>query len=456
MTDMQRKHEKFVILAVALGVILNPLNTTMITVALPAIQKDFQLTATDISWLIASYFIISAIFTPMLGKLSDMYGRKPIYLTGLSLVVVSSLLAPLSPNFPTLLAMRGIQAIGTSGLFPAGIGIIRNTITQKQNRVIGTLSVFATTSAAFGPTISGLLIPIGGWPSIFYVNLPVLAAGIALSVKFIPKDKKSPGKTKHLDYVGILLFSALITTWMLFLLGLENGIQTGTLLLALVLSAGFYLYEKRYRDPFINVNFFRKNLNITLIFAQYVMATLIFFSMLLSMPTFLQSVLGAGSGAAGITMLSLSVMAMIMTPIATRWMEQAGFRLPLAVGGIIGLIGVFLLFAIRDHSVILAVGAVHAVFGISNGIQNIGLQNLLYSFIDRAESGIAAGLLITSRFIGNILASSIYGVSFATGMNAENLQKMTMVLFIVALVTIPGLMYVTRHEKKGKAAHDRA
>src|SRR5690606_14245824 len=111
-----------------------------------------------ISWLIASYFIISAIFTPLFGKLSDIYGRKLIFLSGLSLVVVSSILAPLSPNMMTLLFMRGIQAIGTSALFPSGIGVIRITIQERQNRVIGTLSVFATTSAAFGPTIGGILI----------------------------------------------------------------------------------------------------------------------------------------------------------------------------------------------------------------------------------------------------------------------------------------------------------
>lgn len=167
-----KKRETFIILAVALGTILNPLNTTMITVALPAIQHDFQLNSTHISWLIASYFIISATFTPLIGKLSDVYGRKFIFLAGLLLVVVSSILAPLSPNMPVLLAMRGIQAIGTSALFPAGVGIIRSTIQQNQNRVIGILAVFATTSAAFGPTIGGLLIQFGGWPVIFYVNLP--------------------------------------------------------------------------------------------------------------------------------------------------------------------------------------------------------------------------------------------------------------------------------------------
>ena len=190
-----RKNEKLIIVAVSLGVILNPLNTTMITVALPAIQKDFELTATDISWLIASYFIISAIFTPLIGKLSDIYGRRFIFLTGLLLVVVSSILAPLSPNMPVLLAMRGIQAIGTSALFPAGVGIIRNTIPNNQNRVIGTLAVFATTSAAFGPTIGGMLIQFGGWPVIFYVNLPILAIGIVLTLLFIPKDQKNTAKS---------------------------------------------------------------------------------------------------------------------------------------------------------------------------------------------------------------------------------------------------------------------
>lgn len=450
MTDINRKHEKLIILAVALGVILNPLNTTMITVALPVIQKDFQLDATDISWLIASYFIISSIFTPMIGKLSDIYGRRIIYLIGLSLVVVSSILAPLSPNLPTLLAMRGIQAIGTSALFPAGIGIIRNTINRNQNRVIGTLSVFATTSAAFGPTISGLLIQFGGWPIIFYVNLPILAIGILLSLIYIPKDKKILTKTYKLDYLGIILFSSLITSWMVFLLGLKKGIQFETMILAIVLTVAFYLYEKGREEPFINVNFFRKNLNITLIFGQYIMSTMIFFSILLSMPTYLQTVLGANSRTAGITMLFLSVMAMIMTPFATRWMEQSGFRFPLMVSGLIGLIGVCLLFTIKHNSLIIAVGTVLAIFGLNNGIQNIGLQNLLYSFIDKGESGVAAGLLMTSRYIGNILASSIYGVAFMTGMNDGNMQNMTMVLLVVAILIIPGMVYVTRHERKVK------
>ncbi|WP_409272819.1 MFS transporter [Neobacillus sp. SCS-31] len=442
------KNEKFIILAVALGIILNPLNTTMITVALPAIQNDFQLSSTNISWLIASYFIISAIFTPLIGKLSDIYGRKLIFLSGLVVVVVSSILAPLSPNMPVLLAMRGIQAIGTSALFPAGVGIIRNTIQHNQNRVIGTLAVFATTSAAFGPTIGGMLNQFGGWPVIFYVNLPILAIGIGLTLMFVPKDKKNTAISYKLDGIGIILFSLFITSWMVFLLGLEQVVQIKTLILAFILTVIFYLYEKRRDEPFINVNFFQKNSNVALIFGQYILSTVIFFAVLLSFPTFIQSALGASSQTAGIVMLSLSIFAMIMTPIATRWIERKGFRIPLMASVLLGLVGVIMLFTVKDHSPLVWIGIVLAVTGISNGIQNIGLQNLLYSFIRVSESGIASGLLMTSRFIGNILASSIYGVAFATGVNEGNMNTMAIVLVVVAVVLVPGMLYVTVFEKK--------
>lgn len=124
-------NSKYLVVAIALGVILNPLNTTMITVALPDIQNDFQLTSKDISWLIASYFMISAICLPLTGKISDVYGRKKIFITGLILVAISSFMAPLSTNVMFLLGMRAIQALGTSALYPAGIGIIRTYIEKK-------------------------------------------------------------------------------------------------------------------------------------------------------------------------------------------------------------------------------------------------------------------------------------------------------------------------------------
>lgn len=442
------KKPTFVIIAIALGAILNPLNTTMITVALPSIQHDFTLSSKDISWLIASYFIVSAIFLPIIGRLSDHYGRKKIFLIGLLLVLLSSVLAPLSQNMMTLLGMRLIQAIGTSALYPAGIGMVRLYIKQNQNRVIGTLAVFATTSAAFGPTISGLLIQYGGWPVIFYVNLPVIFLSAFLTWFYIPKDEPTKGTSFKWDVIGMLLFSAFITSWMVFLLSLEGGFNIGSFVLSLGLSVLFYTYEKKKTDPLINVVFLRKNPTISVVYAQYILSTLIFFSILLFTPTYLQEVIGLGSEYTGLMMLALSVCAMITTPIATRWAERVGYRVPLLVGAAVGIVGVGFLFATTKNSSLLWIIIVLALFGISNGLMNISLQNLLYSFISVAQSGIASGLLMTSRFIGNILASSIYGVVFAVGLHDSSKNSMTIALLAVSLIIIPGMLYVTNQKLK--------
>lgn len=438
------KNQNFLIVAIALGVILNPLNTTMITVALPEIKNEFLLTSKDISWLIASYFIISAIFLPLIGKISDYYGRKKIFIFGLLLVAISSFTAPLSPNMPFLLGMRSIQAIGTSALYPAGIGIVRSFIEKNQNRVIGTLSVFATTSAAFGPTISGLLIQQGGWHIIFYVNFPIIIISAILAVLYIPNDEKSKNSIFKWDGIGIILFSLLITVWMYFFQTLESGLHLWTLIVSISLTLLFYFFEKKKSEPFIDVIFLKKNPNISLVYVQYILSTVVFFALLLSMPIYLQSVLRLSSQLTGIMMLSISIFAIIITPLATRWIEKSGYRIPLLTGVLVGLAGVSLLLTVSHSSPLYWIFIILSTIGLSNGILNIGLQTILYSFISISETGTASGLFMTSRFIGNILASSIFGVMFATGINDTNQNWLTIILVIVSVILLPGILFITK------------
>ena len=135
-----RRKELLLITAVALGTLLNPLNTSMISVALTRLQEEFHLTFADVSWLISTYYLASAIGQPVMGKWSDLFGRKRIFMLGLILVTLSSCLAPFSPGFGWLIGFRVIQAIGSSALFPSGMGMIRSQITSNQARALGILS----------------------------------------------------------------------------------------------------------------------------------------------------------------------------------------------------------------------------------------------------------------------------------------------------------------------------
>jgi MFS family permease len=443
------KNKNLMILAIALGVILNPLNTTMITVALPEIKGEFSLSSNDISWLIASYFMISAIFLPLIGKLSDHYGRKRIFISGLVLVAISSFTAPLSPNMPFLLGMRAIQAIGTSALYPAGIGLVRSFIEKNQNRVIATLSVSATTSAAFGPTISGLLIQYGGWPIIFYVNFPIIILSAFLAILYFPADGEHKSESFKWDKIGIMLFSLTMLFWMYFLLSLENGISLFALGVSVLVTISFYQYEKKRMDPFINVTFLKKNLNITLVYVQYILSTVIFFTLLLSMPIYLQNVMMVSSERTGLMMLSISIFSVMGTPIATRWMEKSGYRFPMLTGVMLGIIGAVLLITIDPSSSLYWIFFVLSIIGLSNGIQNIGLQTRLYSLVPITESGIASGLFMTSRFIGNIFASSLFGLMFTSGITDGNQHLLSIILVFVSLILLPGMIYVTKQRASG-------
>ncbi len=434
------KNKNLLIAAIAFGIILNPLNTSMITVALPEIKDEFLLTSNGVTWLIASYFIVCAIFLPLIGKLSDFYGRKKIFLFGLLLVSISSFVAPLSESLLFLIGMRAIQAIGTSALYPAGMGIIRSSIDKNQNRVIGLLTMFATTSSAFGPTISGLLIQQGGWHVIFYVNFPIIFISAFLGFLFIPRDEKIITKSFKWDGVGIFIFSCLISLWIYFLQTLKSGINIWVLIGSITLTLLFYLYEKSKEKSFIDVVFLRNNLNISTVYLKYILATIIFFAMLLAMPTYLQSQIGISSKLTGLMMLSLSMFSIISTPIATRMIEKIGYKIPLLIGIIIGMVGVVLLLTIQHNSPLYWIFTVLSIIGFSNGILNIGLQTLLFSFVTKSETGTASGLFLTSRFMGNILASSVFGLMFATGVNDHNLKLMTIILIVLSVILLVGLL----------------
>jgi MFS family permease len=238
---------------------------------------------------------------------------------------------------------------------------------------------------------------------------------------------------------------------MIFLLSLEEGFSLWRMFLPILFTFLFYFFEKMKSEPFINVKYLSKNLNVSLLYVQYILATVIFFSMLLAIPSYLQTVVKLDSKNVGLMMLSISVFAMLMTPIATRWIEKAGFRIPLLFGGIAGIVGVGLLLLSNQTSPLIWLFMILAVIGISNGALNIGLQNLLYSIVTKQQSGIASGLLMTSRFIGNVLASSLFGVMFATGMSDSSKNGMTVVLLLVTIFSIPGLFYITKQRSHSES-----
>lgn len=147
---ISKKSRVLFLTAVASGTMLNPLNSSMISLALHSIQHEFHLSFTTVSWLISSFYLASAVAQPVTGKLGDMLGRKKLFLIGLLLVAVSAVGAPFAPTFMTLLIMRLFQSIGSSAIYPSGVGLIRSNIQEKQASALAVLSIFASAMTALG------------------------------------------------------------------------------------------------------------------------------------------------------------------------------------------------------------------------------------------------------------------------------------------------------------------
>ena len=435
---MQATYRKswLLVLTVGLGTLLNPLNSSMIAVALTRLEQEYRLTFADASWLISAFYLASASAQPVMGKLSDMFGAKRLFLAGLVLVAGASALAPFAPNFWTLVAFRALQAIGSSTLFPSGMSIVRASITEGQARALSILAVFSSVSAAFGPSIGGFLIEYWDWQAIFLVNLPFIVAAFALAVFILPDTGKGKIEIGRIDFGGIALFVAAIIALLLFLLSLGEAVRWGAGLVFVVALVCFTLYERKRREPFIDLAALKSNVNATMVYLHFIAVNVVFYTLFFGMPTFLQQVRGYSERETGLLMLSIAGYGVIIAPLAGRWIDRAGSKPSLLAGALTALAGTGLLLTIHETSALVWLVAVMSVLGISNGFNNISIQTALYEFVRPEETGAASGLFQTCRFLGSILSSSLLGILFNRHIDTAHLHAAAFVCMLVSLLIV--------------------
>ncbi|ALX50172.1 MFS transporter [Lentibacillus amyloliquefaciens] len=424
------------VLTVGLGTLLNPLNSSMISVALTRLQEAFALTFADASWLISIFYLASAAGQPVMGKLSDMFGPKRLFMAGLILVAGASVLAPFSPNFPVLLACRALQAIGSSTLFPSGMSMVRSHITKKQGRALAVLAVFSSTSAAFGPSIGGFLIAAWDWQSIFLINFPFIILSFLLALFVLPNTGQGKFNIGRIDFVGILLFISFITGLILFILSLNDNVRWWALVLFLLGAAAFYWYEQKQNEPFIDMKGLTKNRNALFVYIQFMTINLIYYCYFYGFPTYLQQVRGYSEENTGLVMLTFAGFGVVTAPLAGRLIDRYGSKLPLIIGASFLLSGTGLLLTYHEASPLVWLMIIMSILGMSQGFNNISTQTALYENVQPEETGSASGLYQTSRYIGAILSSSLLGLTFNDHMDLAHLHLVALICFAFCIAVL--------------------
>ncbi len=438
---------------IVLGTTLNPLNSSMVAVALVTFHNDFHVALGTTTWLVSAFYLTGAVAQPLMGRLADLLGARRIFLSGLGLAAAVSLLAPLSPSFGWLVAGRAIQALATSTAFPAGLGLIRASSGQGRipAQALSMLSIAGSVSAALGPTIGGLLLSAWGWQAIFLVNLPLTAAGIVLGLRWLPAPPPSDPSASgvaSLDLPGVVLFAATLTPLLAALL--EFGSPESWALLAVVPIAAALLAvrELRTASPFFDLRLLARNPGIVGVFLQFAAVTFIFYSVFFGLPIWLEQVRGFDARAAGLLVLPVSGLGVLMTPVAAHLIGRSGPKLALVAGSGFLLAGSLLLLTLGPASSVPVLLAVALALGVPNGFNNLGLQAALYDLTPPERISWAGGQFQTFRYVGATLSSTVLGSVFRHQASTQGLHSVAIVLAIVAAV----LLIVSASSRRGRPA----
>lgn len=439
---------------IALGTILNPLNSSMIAVALVPIHNDFHIDIGTSTWLVSAFYLTGAVGQPLMGRLADLLGARRVFLAGVALASVVCGVAPLAPGFAWLAGARAVQALATSTAFPSGLGLIR---AASGNRVpasaLAVLTIAGSTSAGLGPTIGGFLVSTWGWQAIFLVNVPITLAAIVLGLRWLPTPLPAdPGGTglSMFDLPGVILFAVTLLCILGVLLSVGSPEMWILIPVIPIAGAALAVREMRFASPFFDLRLLIRTPAIVGVFIQFAAVTFVFYTFFFALPIWLQQVGGFDPKTAGLLVFPLTGLAVVVTPLAARLIDRLGPRLPLVVGSAVMCAGALLMLSLDQSTPIVVVLLVTFVLGVPNAFNTLGLQAVLYAVTPGERTSWAAGQFQTFRYIGATLAAAVLGSVFRHGATTPGLHGIAIVLALVAAGLVVASV-LTRRDAPGRA-----
>jgi EmrB/QacA subfamily drug resistance transporter len=382
------------------------LDISIVNVALPDMQRDLHMTQNGLAWVLNAYTLTFAGFLLLGGRAADLWGRRRLFLIGVALFSLTSLLGGLAQSGGELIVARGLQGLGGAVLSPATLTILTTTFTEPRARAraLGMWSAVAGAGGATGVLAGGVLTELLSWRWILFINVPIGLVVLAVA-RFAIAESRGEGERPTLDWRGALTVTGGLVALTYGIVSTDSHAWGSALVLSFlavgaVLVAAFLWVERRHRHPLVPLRLFRSRAltgaNLIMVLIGAVMFSLFFF-----LSQYLQDVQGYSPLRTGFAFLPMPLAIIIGTQLSSRIVGRVGSRPLLAIGPLISALGLLLLSRLdATSSYALHIGLPGALITIGIGITFVPITLSATTGVDRSDAGLASGLINTTRQIG--------------------------------------------------------
>ena len=410
-------HKWWTLAAVCLGIFMLLIDITIVNVALPDIQRDLHSSFSDVQWVVDAYALTLAATLLTAGSLADLFGRRLLYVIGVSAFTVSSLLCGLATGPLFLELARGAQGIGGAIMFAVSLAILADAFRGRDRGIaFGAWGALAGLAVASGPVIGGALTSGISWRWIFLVNVPVGVGVVALTLTRV-RESRDP-RPRRPDWLGFVTFTAALAFLVFALIksserGFTDPLVLGCFAAAAVLVVAFLVLEALITNPMLELALFRKpTFSGGLVAALGISAT--GFSMLLYLTLYLQDVLGYSAVGTGVRLLTISGAILVCAAIAGRLSAHVPVRLLIGPGLLLVGVGLLLMRGLNASSQWTHLVPGLVLTGVGAGMLNPPLASTAVGVVPPHQAGMASGINSTFRQIGIATGIALLGSLFAS------------------------------------------